>query len=355
MTIPQTNKIMREEEATIDSSPNKPDATIIEASSSAVASSPKHYESQPSDERELTSDTNNNDTIESEETTKSDFRQSLEDEARDKERQRLMEESRLQQSKKLLRESITANSDSLTKPEHSFLQSLLELDGPSAAEACAKAHQRLLDTDLFWAVCAGSAGEVGSQIPGHGWSTASSSAASREQPQSQELKELDGSEEWVKEWVSKGTPPSPSRKKVLTESDTTQTDRTSSDISQTTKQLIRPYALQRHSSEARLARLELRKRQSSSGGDSNRLYRAHEAGLVVTPGGSARRSLLRMGINVEKGAQVDHVPNTPSAFEEELAKMDERDIRKIEKEQRLQATQAEVLYLNHLAASLRSV
>lgn len=348
MTIPQTNKTMREEEeATIDSSPNKPDAIIIEASSSAVAS-PKHYESQPSDEREqdvtLTSDTNNNDNIESEQSAKSDFRQSLADEAREKERQMLMEEARLQQSKKLLREGITANSDSLTKPERSFLESLLELTGPGAAEACAKAHQRLLDTDLFWgfAVCAGSAGEVSSQIPGHGWTAAAANVTGGggEQPEPQEFKELDGSEEWVKEWVSNGTPPIDSGKKVLAESDTTQTDRTSSDISQATKQLIKPYALQRHSSEARLARLELRKRQSSSGGDSNRLYRAHEAGLVVTPGGSARRSLMRMGINVEKGAhfdEVDRVPNAPSAFEEELAKMDERDIRKIEKEQRLQA------------------
>jgi len=344
MTI-QTDKTMREEEATIDSSPNKPDANKIEAS--AVAS-PKHYESQPSDEREqgatlLTTDTtnNNNNNIESASSMKSDFRQSLADEAREKERQRMMEDARLQQSKKLLREGISANSDSLTQPELSFLESLLELSGPGASDACATAYQRLLDTDLFWgfAVCAGSAGEVES-IPGHGWTAASLTGGEQQPPQPEELEELDDSEEWVKDWVSKGTPPSPSRKKVLTESETTQTDRTTSDISLATKQLISPYALQRHSSVKRLERLELRKRQSSSGGDSNRLYRAHEAGLVVTPGGSARRSLMRMGIDVEKGAHFDEfdpVPNTPSAFEEELAKMDEQDIRKIEKEERTRA------------------
>ena len=339
------------EEATIDSSPNKPDASV---EASAAAPPPKkHYDSQPSDEREQDTsyDTNNNYVdIESAPSMKSDFRQSLADEAREKERQRQMEDERLQQSKQLLRESITANSDNLTRPERSFLKSLLELTGPGASDACATAYQRLLDTDLFWgfAICAGSAGEVES-IPGHGWTAASLNNGGGEQQPPQpldEIKELDGSEEWVQDWVSKGTPPSPSRKKVFTESDTTQTDdRTSSDISQATKQLIKPYALQRHSSEARLSRLELRKRQSSTGGDANRLYRAHEAGLVVTPGGSARRSLMRMGIDVEKvgGAyqahfdEFDRVPNTPSPFVEELAKMDEADIRKIEKEQRMRA------------------
>lgn len=332
MTTNTDNK-MRDELATVDN----PDTSTIKASAGA---SPKQYESQPSDEREqditLPSDTN----IESVSSIKSDFRQSLADEARGKDRQRMMEEARLQQSKKLLRESISANSDGLTQPERSFLESLLVLNGPDAADACARAHQRLMDTDLFWgfAVCAGSAGEVES-IPGHGW-TAASLTGGEEQSQPHELKELDGSEEWVKEWVSKGTPPSPSRKKVSTEFDTTQSDRTVSEVSQNTEQLIRPYALQRHSSEARLNRLEHRRRQSSSGGDFNRLYRAHEAGLVVTPAGSAKRSLMRMGIEVENGAHVDdfeRVPNTPSAFEEELAEMDAKDIRNIENGQKTRA------------------
>jgi len=333
----QIDKKMREEEATIDSSPNKPDA-IIETS--AVAST-KHYESQPSDEREqyatLTTsfDATN---IESVPSMKSDFRQSLDDEAREKDRQRQIEDERLQQSKKLLRESIVANSDSLTLPERSFLESLLELTGPGAAEVCSKAYQRLLDTDLFWGftVCAGSAGEVESHIPGHGW-TAASVSTGEQQLQAQEIKELDVGEEWVHKWVSQGTPPSPARKKVLSESETTQTDRTSSDISQATKQFIKSYALQRRSSEARLFRLGLRKRQSFKGGSANRLYRAHEAGLVVTPGGSARRSLKRMGIDVGKGAEFDRVSKTPSSFEKEMAKMDEKDIRKIEKEERMRA------------------
>lgn len=331
---------MRDEVAAVDSLTNKADAASTIKSSTGA--SPKQYESQPSDEREqritLPSDTNN---IESVPSMKSDFRQSLADEARGRDRRRMMEQARLHQSKKLLRESISANSDGLTKPERSFLESLLVSNGPDAADACTKAHQRLLDTDLFWgfAVCAGSAGEVES-IPGHGWTAASLTGSSGEQSQPQELKELDGSEEWVKEWVSKGTPPSPSRKKISTEFDITGTDRTVSEVSQNTEQLIRPYALQRHSSESRLRRLELRKKQSSSGGDSNRLYRAHEAGLVVTPAGSAKRSLMRMGIEVENGAHVDdfeRVTNTPSTFQEELAEMDAKDMRNIGKEKMTRA------------------
>lgn len=351
MTI--ENKMIREE-ATIDSSPNKPDDAITGTDGGLAAV--KKYESQPSDERE----------VESAPSIKSDFRQSLEDEAKEKERQRAMEEQRLQQSKKLLREGIAASSNSLTRPERSFLESLLELTGPGAAEACAAAHQRLLDTDLFWGfqVCAGSAGEVDSRIPGHGWRAASysnhGSGNDQQQPnkQPQEIKELDGSEEWVKDWVAQGTPPSETtEKKVLADSSdnqnngvetgvvsTDQNNRSSSAVSNDTEALIQPYALHRKSSEARFARLELRKRQSLSGEDAKRLYRAHEAGLVVTPGGSARRSLMRMGIEVEKGGTYqDHFdefardPNAPSAFEEELGKMDERDIRKMEKEQRVRA------------------
>ena len=83
------------EEATIDSSPNKPDASV---EASAAAPPPKkHYDSQPSDEREQDTsyDTNNNYVdIESAPSMKSDFRQSLADEAREKERQRQMEDER---------------------------------------------------------------------------------------------------------------------------------------------------------------------------------------------------------------------------------------------------------------------
>jgi len=74
---------------------------------------------------------------------------------------------------------------------------------------------------------------------------------------------------------------------------------------QTNNELLRqPYDMthSRTSSLARLQRLAIRRRQSSVGTDaSNRLFRAHEAGLVVTPGGSARRSLMRMGLPMEKG------------------------------------------------------
>ena len=306
---------MREGKATIHSSSIKPkkDAAI------STAAAPNCYESHPSDEREHAGGDISNEinTSNSTSSMKSEFRQSLEDEVLEKDRRRKMKDMRLQQSKKNLRQSITAKSESLTHHELNFLESLLELSGPRAAEACNIAHERLMDTDLFLAVCAGSAGEV--RIPGHEWTAKSANHDGSEQPQ-----ELDGSEEWV----SKGTPPNPTERKVLSESEKTQNDRPASDMSQATEQFTRPYALQRHSSLARLARLESRKWQSSSGGDTNRLYRAHEAGLALTQRGSARRSLLRMGVDVEMGVH-------SSTFEEEMAKMDEEDIKQIEKVQQL--------------------
>jgi len=132
------------------------------------------------------------------------------------------------------------------------------------------------------------------------------------------------------------------------------------------------------STKDRLDRLEQRRRQS------NRLLQAHEAGLVVTPGGSARRSLMRMGLPMDENLHnapppprmplspiqdesqsksvssecstedaerqaVDEILSTLSdavkvedgdetiieqaTFEKALAKMDERTLRRIKKEE----------------------
>lgn len=104
----------------------------------------------------------------------SPFRQSLEEEHRAKARLR---EQKLHNSKQLLRESIHSLSNAgaagiggvvngaasdihqhdsiLTKTEHNFLQTLLE---NGTAEACMMAHERLMDGNLFFAVCGGAAG-----------------------------------------------------------------------------------------------------------------------------------------------------------------------------------------------------
>ena len=66
--------------------------------------------------------------------------------------------------------------------------------------------------------------------------------------------------------------------------------------------------LQRQSSDRRMERLTVRRQQSLSGGDFNQLFRAHEAGLVVTERGSARRSLMKMGLSMERGVVPLPVP-----------------------------------------------
>ena len=46
----------------------------------------------------------------------------------------------------------------LTVQELTFLENLLQFEGPGAADACAEAHRRLMDADLFfWTICGGSA------------------------------------------------------------------------------------------------------------------------------------------------------------------------------------------------------
>ena len=208
--------------------------------------------------------------------------------------------------------------------------------------------------------------------------------------------EDDNNGDWVKDWVSRGSQDSMNSKETASikgdvdkgnvEKETPKvtnkkstTSHTSSNTSNSTKELelTRPYELQRRvSSAARLSRLELRKQQSSVGSDSNRLFRAHEKGLTITPSGSSRRTLMRMGLPMERGLQRLHAPldeplkdptkeneqedpntmllssqteangNTTiekTTFQKALAHMDARTIRRIEKEER--AKQKEKLTL----------
>jgi hypothetical protein len=334
----------------------------------------------------------NDTTFSSPKSTKSDFRQSLDDEARQKDEMRKLELEHIAISKQLLRESldtITARESStsfnnkntrstssssannegvLTRPERQFLESLLESNEVGVAEACVEAHRRLTDANLFfWAVCGGSAGEVDDLIPGHGWETKSSKGSSsllvRRDEATTKEGSVDGKEDWVQEWVEeaeeeKGTKNKPPQAK---EDQDFNHKSTISDMSMSsTSGMIKPYEIQRLSSEARLNRLAYRRRQSSNGGDNVRLFRAHEAGLTVTEQGSARRSLIRMGLPMEKGlfpaamsqnklrdsdslasnvggnqtSEGDDSAMMEAPFVKELAKMDEKTIRRIEKEER---------------------
>jgi len=102
----------------------------------------------------------------------SPFRQSLDEEHRAKARLREHEIEKLHKSKQLLRESIHSLSnagaagviegasdmhqhDSILTKTHNFLDTLLE---NGTAEACMMAHERLMDGNLFFAVCGGAAG-----------------------------------------------------------------------------------------------------------------------------------------------------------------------------------------------------
>jgi len=219
--------------------------------------------------------------------------------------------------------------------------------------------------------------EVHDLIPGHGWEVKSVEKTDDNEQSQQD----DNNGDWVKDWVSRGSQDSINSKETSSKGDMDKvektpkvtnkestTSHTSSNASNSTKELTRPYELQgRVSSAARLSRLELRKQQSSVGSDSNRLFHAHEKGLTITPSGSSRRTLMRMGLPMERGLQRLHAPldkplkdptkeneqedpntmllssqteangNTTiekTTFQKALAHMDERTIRRIEKEER---------------------
>jgi len=292
-----------------------------------------------------------------------EFRRSLEVEAEEKERQRALESDLAANSKARLRESMVSLSakSALTKPERNFLQMLIDSDSPGAAEACMIAHRTLMDGNLFTAICGGSAGEA--HAPGHNWTSNSISSDRNENKGA-------GAGDWVEEWVSRGSQESGG--------DNPEVDK--DDLSASTEKMVQPHPLVRKSSEARLSRLALRRKQSSSGRDGSRLFKAHEVGLSLTPAASARRSLQKIGLPMEKGnfmpppplnadgektleeeqtnapfglARIEGSPAVDSdkktlensertSFEEALAKMDERTIRRIEKEERARQKAMEV-------------
>ena len=289
---------------------------------------------------------------------KTEFRRSLEAEAEEKERQRALEADLAANSKAQLRESIMSLSakSALTTPERNFLQMLLDSDSPGAAEACMVAHRTLMDGNIFTAICGGAAGEA--HAPGHNWTSSSISSDRNE-----------NKGEWVEEWVSRGSQESSGGNPEVDKDD----------LSAPTNKSARPHQLVRKSSEARLSRLALRRKQSSSGGDGSRLFKAHEVGLSLTPAASARRSLQKIGLPMEKGnfmpppplnvdektlegektpfgleriegspavdsgkKNLENPEPLPTSFDEALAKMDERTIRRIEKEERAKQNAMEV-------------
>jgi hypothetical protein len=308
--------------------------------------------------------------------------------------------------KRLLRQSIrslsasaglggggTGEGEALTEPERNFLEMLLESNDPGVDAACAAAHERLMDGNFFaWNACLGGDGYAGE------------GRAPPRRLTSENIRQDDsvdwlgggGNEEYVHDWSPGGGTADPGRggrdndaRAGAGDGETELVDgarRSPAIFAAGTSArgegtgppaadpLAMPYPInQRRSSEARLSRLLVRKGQSSSGSDSNRLFRAHEAGLIVTDQGSARRSLMKMGMKMglpmEKGLYIPNLPlptnddaddgergtadGDPSAaaalagilrdanyggdfqtatFEKALAKMDERTIRRIEKE-----------------------
>ncbi|KAL3822905.1 hypothetical protein ACHAXA_010688 [Cyclostephanos tholiformis] len=271
--------------------------------------------------------------------------------------------------KQLLRQSINSLSNSaipgggvgngggaekeevLTLPERNFLEMLLESNDPGIDDACMAARERLLDVNLFsWGSCGGGDEVLPRRLI------------------SENLRQ--DSADWARgEWVDRNDDAKDSDSPAPND-----LDHSTSPAAEDT--LNRPYDLRRRSSEARLIRLLMRKSQSSLGKDNNRLFRAHEAGLIVTPTGSARRSLMKMGMKMglPMMEKVHYIPNPPlpandadddgeregapvddpniaatalsgilrntnkggtcdkTTFEKALAKMDERTIRRIEKE-----------------------
>ena len=277
--------------------------------------------------------------------------------------------------------------DILTLPERNFLEMLLESDDPGIDDACMAARERLLDGNLFsWGACGGEGGEENDGV-------VPPRRLTSENIRMDSIDWAGGSKYWVKEWVDRGPDDSGARRwgKDDGEDDDAKDSgppapvadcerpREGDDPDYSPAAAVdpsnRPNAPCRRSSEARLYRLLLRKSQSSLGKDNNRLFRAHEAGLIVTPTGSARRSLMKMGMKMgvptmdkelylplstndadddgggEVGPPVDD-PNSASAtalsgilrdtnyrgaaekttFEKAIAKMDERTIRRMEKE-----------------------
>eukprot|EP00804_Cyclotella_cryptica_P028790 CCRYP_020146-RA/>CCRYP_020146-RA protein AED:0.07 eAED:0.07 QI:0/0.66/0.5/1/0.66/0.25/4/1062/882 len=204
-------------------------------------------------------------------------------------------------SKSLLRQSMSATI--LTHTERTFLESLLALEGELADLLCGEAHRKLSandgafdssqhDTALgVFGLCDGGEMCLSTRVPGHGWQAAVSSAAH------------DDSQDWVQTWVRRGS--SADSREVASGvqgPDIIPPDQDKLQPNQQQPNSTAPSSLirQQSSSATRLDRLAYKKRQSSTGNDSTvRLYRAHEAGLVISQQGSARRSLARLGLEID--------------------------------------------------------
>ena len=272
-------------------------------------------------------------------------------------------------SKHLLRKSIHSLSFStntpggvLTTQERTFLEMLLVSNDPGVDEACQVAHERLMDESIFSKctniMCDGvTSGGCNSDDDDDDYDFIVNNVDGRSPRRltSQNIRQ-DDSVDWI-----------PASFSLMNDKDTREGQQQlggGGDTSKggeekpTTTDSSKPLLARRRSSEARLNRLLVRKEQALAGQDNNRLFRAHEAGLVVTPSGSARRSLSRMGLPIEKGLFLPNLPlpattgmtdiddekqdvanelssimrNTDKSYEKALAKMDERTIRLLEKE-----------------------
>lgn len=267
-------------------------------------------------------------------------------------------------SKHLLRQSIHSLSFStntpggvLTTQERNFLETLLVSNDPGVDEACQVANERLMDKSIFSKctniMCDGVT-SGGCNSDDDDFIVNNVDGKSPRRLTSQNIRQ-DDSVDWI-----------PASFSLLKDKESRQEqhqlgdngDASKGEEKQPITDSCKPLLTRQRSSEARLSRLLVRKEQALAGQDNNRLFRAHEAGLVVTPSGSARRSLSRMGLPIEKGLFLPNLPlpattgmtdiddeeqgaanelssilrNTDKGYEKALAKMDERTIRLLEKE-----------------------
>jgi len=191
----------------------------------------------------------------------------------------------------------------LTHTERTFLESLLALEGDVADLLCGEAHRKLSANDGafdtrrdnkvlgVFGVCDGGEMCLSSRVPGHGWQAATSIDSHEDRLQGD-------SQDWVQAWVRRGS--SAESREVGNSAQGPDIITHDHDIEQQTSAAASSSITRQQSSSTRLDRLAYKKRQSSTGNDSTvRLYRAHEAGLVISQQGSARRSLARLGLEID--------------------------------------------------------
>ncbi|KAL7522192.1 hypothetical protein ACHAWX_006889 [Stephanocyclus meneghinianus] len=213
-------------------------------------------------------------------------------------------------SKTLLRQSMSATI--LTHTERTFLESLLALEGDLADLLCGEAHRKLSANDGafdtrrdnkvlgVFGVCDGGEMCLSSRVPGHGWQAATSAGSLEDG--------INGdSQDWVQAWVRRGSSDEsreagnrPKGPDIITPAHDFHDSKQLQQKQQQTSVAASSYITRQQSSSTRLDRLAYKKRQSSTGNDSTvRLYKAHEAGLIISQQGSARRSLARLGLEID--------------------------------------------------------